>query len=420
MATELMGGPFDITLVQDDEFDREYNCKFHVMSDGTDDDGPNAVLNTPGLPVPGSAWIWEDTLDEEVYRLPRVGIRRHQELKATTRVYWWEIAFTYSSKACAIVESSDPLLQPYKLSGSGIKYTEEKTHDRYRRPIQNSAFQQFRGNVVEFDANRPQVIIEQNVAYLEKELLAKLIDGVNEEPMWGLPARCWKFSDYGWQERCRAGGVAYYTRRLVFEAFVRINPDQPDPEADDYLISGYDRDLPDTATKVLWGHWSDKGKWIIDPVGVDETTNEPIWPDPSNPKDFMRAVDRRGNPTELILNGRGVPYDPEEAEAVRYWIYMIDDDEADANLFTGTCEEAVAAVTTAGEDFFLYGPWETEEQRAQAIVDDSFGEPRDLNDKAGFCEKMGKHHVESYDSVNLFQLGVPTDFGEGTLGGVFG
>lgn len=73
----------------------------------------------------------------------------------------------------------------------------------------------------------------------------------------------------------------------------------------------FDRDVLDEGTKVLFGEWDRaKGFWQTKPIGV-KADGTFILPDPSNPSHFMRYADPNGNVTRIILNGHGVPWNPD-------------------------------------------------------------------------------------------------------------
>lgn len=405
MAT-LISGPIGEYKTQDDSGHKEYHLSLLVETDPATE-GSNAASQAPGLPVPGSPWDWEDLVDNDVVCHPRVEVRRHKDIKENRPVTHWMLTYLYSSKICDIFASMDPLLQDNKVSGSTTHHTIEATHDRFGVPIQNSAWEQFRGPQVEFDDARPQIIVEQNVADVERELLDGLINGVNDEPMWGLPARCIKFSEYTWSEDCRGPGMVYYKRRLVFDINARINPNAVfgDP---DYLLSGWDRDLLDQGQKVLWGHWNSQGKWEVDPIGLEyDEFGEVvgfIYPDRFNPTHFMRAIDRRGNPTTLILNGQGEPWDPDgSTDTSTFWCLS---DGVVPTVFEGTCAAAFAQAATLGPAYQVWGPWETNEAATDACsLSGIHGQPFNPS----FCpgQGQGSIHVEYYPSVNLFWLNVP-------------
>jgi hypothetical protein len=208
---------------------------------------------------------------------------------------FWRVEIRFSTKPpskerCNTTPIEDPLLEPQKVSGTFVKKTEEGLKDRFGLPIENSSHEPLIGPQNEWDADGGDTVtIEQNVADLELDVLAGLKNAVNDAPLWGLPARCIKFSSYSWSKEFYGTCFAYYKRRLEF----------------DVNINTFDRDMLDEGTKVLHGYWdSTSPNWVVDVLN-DGTT-----PDPNNPTHFDRAIDRQGNPIHVILDGAGKPFVP--------------------------------------------------------------------------------------------------------------
>lgn len=280
-------------MSRDDVGYRTYQVTFRVKAATTD--GPFNVFRTPGIFLPGASWIVDDDFDPWVWCLPTMTVTPVVKGEPNKD---WEVTQTFTNKPptrqrCNAVPIEDPLLEPQKISGSFSKFLKEATHDRFGEPITNSCHEQFRGQQVEFDNNRPTVKIEQNVADLELDLFSDMVDTVNIDELWGLPARTIKLSNVSWERKYQGTCQAYFTRILEFE----VNFDT------------FDRDLLDEGTKVINGHWGRGGNeghhWVIDPLPGG------LKPDPLNPAHFIRAVDRVGNPMKVILNGHGKPVDLE-------------------------------------------------------------------------------------------------------------
>lgn len=281
-------GPISWKLTRDDEGYRTYKIK-HRIECTSSLDGPTTVLLTPGLPVPGSAWIIGNDLDIWVWC--RFDATVEPELTEEPN-YWWTVEQEFSNKPeppekqkCQDEKTEDPLLEPQKVSGAFVKYNEEATHDRFKAPIVNSAHEQFRGPQVEFDKNRPTVKIIQNVAVLNLRMLCEMLDTVNEASLWGLDPRCLKLSGVSWDKKWHGQCFPYYTRNLEF----------------DVNFATFDRDLLDEGTKVLKGHWNRiNGHYVLANIGGST-------PDPTNPTHFNRFKDRNNENTRVILNGAGLP-----------------------------------------------------------------------------------------------------------------
>ena len=301
----------------DDAGHRTYQITFLIQTDDPDD-GPALVIQTPGLPVPGTYWDYGNDVDVWAWCRPDMDVRFHGS-QDNEPWYHWLVTCTFSTKPpsrdssqrqrCADARIEDPLLEPQKVSGSFTKYTEEFTRNHDGTPIVNSAWEQIRGPQVEFDRNRPQVRVEQNVADLELATFSNMVDTLNDAPLWGLPARAIKLTDASWERKYHGACSVYYTRSFTFDIAYRPNLVTGLPEG------AWDRKVMDEGAKVLHGHWgtgSGSVGWIVDdfysPAGVFlEEANY------LNPAHFIRAKDRNGENTRNILNGRGVPYDPSGA-----------------------------------------------------------------------------------------------------------
>lgn len=257
--------------------------------------GPYAALYlTPGLPQPGTPWDEGLVLDgwafftreAEVTPVGRTEDNKFYDVEQT--------ATTRPTRDCATQGRDDPLLFPDRVEVRTITYQKEATLDRFDNPIVNSAFEQFRGPQVEFDFHRLQVVVEQNVAHQDLDLLQELMHHLNDEPMWGFGERMIKLSAVdpiktAYHVDCEK----YFIRRLTFD------------------IDFFDRCLLDEGTKALRGQW-DKvrtsptyGQYVIDddedgPYGKVSHLLQ---------RNFKRYQDWDGNLTRVILNGKGVPWD---------------------------------------------------------------------------------------------------------------
>ena len=272
---------------RDDEGFREFTVT-HLVKTTSVADGPYIVMNASGLPAIGSVWSFGNDLDVWAFCYPYMKVDIHQP-KEGDKNYWWRVDQKFSTKPltrCQTQNVEDPLSEPQKVSGNFGKFTIEAVYDRFGNLIKSSSHEQIRGRQVEFDNNKPSVVIQQNVAALGLSTFAQMIDTVNDGPMWGLPARCVKLSNAPWERKYYGACYVYYTRTFEFDI--------------DY--NTFDRTALDEGTKVLRGHWDrDTGsptyrEWIVD-AGVSVT----------KPTHFDRYKDWNGENTRAILNGAGVP-----------------------------------------------------------------------------------------------------------------
>lgn len=313
----------------------DYELVSIVLSDSTD--GPATVLDTPGLPVPGSVWRLDDDSDIEAYCKQNARIDPDKEAEPNTK---WKVTQKFSNKGdkdrCKEQQITNPLLEPQKVSGSFSKQTVESSVDRFGNFLRNSAQEQLRGAQVEFDESRPSVKIEQNVPVLSLALITQAKDCVNAFPMWGLPARCVKLSGISWDRKFYGQCSVYYVRTFDFE----INFDT------------WDRDLLDEGTKVLNGEWSTvNANWNVKQLPGN------ITPDRFNPQHFIRFKDRHGENTKVVLDGFGLPWIPPETIQQKWWCI---NDGKEPYTFFGTCaamkasaQSPQATITgTSGADTF--------------------------------------------------------------------
>ncbi len=284
MVAEVIGGPRTWGGEIDEQGYRTYEVTHLVECDRLD--GPATIMQAQGLPTVGSKWAFGNDLDEWAFCLPYMKVTIHEPKEGEpATVYRVDQKFTNKPMSrCQDNTIQDPLLEPYKISGSFVKYTKEVAFDRYGRLVASSSWEPLRGQQTEFDHNRPTVKIEQNTLYLGLSTIASLIDTVNAYPMWGLPARCVKLSNVSWERLMWGTCTFYYKRSLEF----------------DIQYDTFDRLLTDMGTKVLNGRWKEDGTWEVTKIGE-------VTPDPNNPTHFIRATDGLGNPIQLMLDGYGKP-----------------------------------------------------------------------------------------------------------------
>ena len=296
MATEVLAGQTKWEGDIDEEGHRNYTIEFHVR--GTTTDGPYAVMTTPGLFLPGAVWSVDDDFDQWAFCTKRMQVKPLGKDRAKNK-HWLVTQYftTKPGKKCQDEEVEDPLLQPPKVNGDFSKYTEEGIIDRFGEPIVNSSWELLKGPNNEWDANRPKVYVEQNVPLLQLDIVAQMIDTLNDDVMWGFPARWWKLSNCPWEKKYYGQCNIYYTRKLEYEL----------------KYGGWDRDILDEGTKALHGRWRIAGD------GVDAGGNS-MWtclfltqgdtsvaPDENNPAHFVRVTDKKGDSMTVLLDGHGLP-----------------------------------------------------------------------------------------------------------------
>lgn len=309
MATKLLGD-YSWNLDINDEGHRTYTLKQKVHATSKDD-GPATVFFTAGLPQVGSIWNYGNDFDSWAFCSPRMRIEPLDH-KDGDPVQLWGVTNYFTTipfKRCQDNQIDDPLLEPDRISGGFVKYTQEEAFDKDGNPIINAGYEFIKGPQVEFDRNRPTVRIEQNVVNLELNVFSQMIDRVNGDPLWGLPARTIKLSNISWERLIYGTCGYYYVRIFDFD----VNYDT------------FDRTVLDEGRRIIAGEWETE---------TDSNGNEVIktppnwipygWADPTNPKHFVEFKDLNGDPSSLIYdsNETGSIWDgtylPSTVEVKRY------------------------------------------------------------------------------------------------------
>ena len=408
MSAVLMDGPLSMSLVRSDDGYRTYKLKLLIRITDTED-GPAIASNCPGLPLPGDPWLVDNDLDIWVWCRPEASITRHSDYSEGHPVHFYIGEFTFSNKpltreqaekrrGCHEQQIEDPLLEPDRTSGGFQKKSKEATHNRFGEPIFTSSFEVVRGPQVEFDDSRPTVKIVQNRLLLQFDLLCFLIDCVNDTTLWGFPARWVKFSNCTWEEQYYGLCYRYYVRTLEFE-----------------IREDWDRNLLDEGTKVLNGHWGDgeaEGSgWVLDNIAGSA-------PDPNKPSHYIRAIDRKGDPMRIVLDGDGKPADTVIIQVLS--IQITDPLGQQMTITTLTPHGLIS-----GNRFVLLGfdpPYYngqytvTSASNTTTIVCDT---PIDFPDEVAEYGELfhnkggtpGNIHVEKYRSANFLLLGIPLVIG---------
>jgi hypothetical protein len=293
MATRLRPGARTWSLTRDKDGHRDYRV-IHVVESATTD-GPFNVLLTAGLPLPGAPWLFDGDSDPWAFCLPDANIRPVLEAEPNTV---WTVEQTFTTKPpptsrCQDTPAGDPLTIPPAVGGSFVRVTEERSIDRSGEAMQNSAQENLRGPVVEFDTGGPVVKVDQNVLNLQLPLLAQMIHTVNDAPLWGMAARCVRLSGVSWERKYYGTCHVYYSRNLEFV----INYDT------------FDRVALDEGTMCLRGDWERNtpslyyGTWK---VATDPTTGAPYTGD--KPGHYQKFKDWNGENSRVILDGFGRPF----------------------------------------------------------------------------------------------------------------
>lgn len=280
---------------EDEEGHREWVVK-HLVRCTDYSDGPATVMRASGLPVIGAFWDYGNDYDPWAFCTPRRTVKMRNPKEGWKGKYW-EVSSYFStrrnSRRCMDESIEDPLLEPDRISGSFVKYTKEVVRDKNGNWIKSSSHELIRGPQVEFDHNRPSVVIERNIGSLGLETFSEMVDTVNDSTLWGLPARRIKLSNVNWTRNYVGTCDPYFTVTYEF----------------DIDFNGFDKEALDEGTKVLHGHWETDQtgtgtglgtNWVLDQIDGQD-------PNPNNPQHFDRYKDRYGENARVVLNGAGEP-----------------------------------------------------------------------------------------------------------------
>lgn len=270
--TATSRGRIDWNLSMDRDGYRDYNLQMLVVT--TDDlDGPERVFFASGLPAIGAPWAFGNDDDPWALRTPETKITPIVTKEPNQH---WKVDLKFSNRPmwrCNTAQIDDPLSEPQRISGSFVKYLRKTDRNRFGNLILSSSHERI--DDIERDANRPSVVIEQNIATLGLSTFSQMIDGVNDSTLWGLPARRVKLSNVSWERRLYGVCSYYYTRRFEF----------------DIKYEGWD--LIDVADAGF--------KEFDDDLYADTPANR------ADPTKYRIIKDGRGEntPTKALLNGLG-------------------------------------------------------------------------------------------------------------------
>lgn len=304
MATRIIGSQTDWDGGEDADGHRTY--RLHVQTQGTLLDGPASHMQTPGLPVPGAVWAYDNDYDPSAWYTGERTVRGIGKPPCE----FFQHVYTYTTrrdrkgagsgggggknkddrgarKKCADVRIEDPLAEPPRIDWAGTREQREMTEDRFGNRLRTTSFEQLSGPLVTFDESGERVTIEQNLIDPQLDLVRQMVDTLNEATLWRLPARCWKLSDRSFSRKLYGACGFYYVRTLVFEAKIRY-----DWVTEGY-VGGWDRRVPEISSTALNGKW-----WEATPgsgrVWVIELFKSGVTPDANNPNHYIPIPNPRG------------------------------------------------------------------------------------------------------------------------------
>lgn len=308
-------GLMDWQVARSDDGHRTYTADFLIDLESLSL-GPAAVLQCPGLPLPGSFWSVGSDID--VYAKWRWGgsVRKH-DAPAGEPTNLYVLTMSASTKAERRDNSGNsggsggggqgnPLDVKPSISGSSVKYQEEDPTNDEGREIKTRAGELIRGPAVEWDKSRFNISIEIKQAYLAQGPTLAILDHLNDAPLWGFPARSIKFSSYGFERLYYNDSYVYYSIRYEFEVRTRVNEGEfLDTQYNLFeLVGDWDRWIREEGTMVWMGKWVKVGTTMEYQRSKILGVNIPL---------AIRFVDTHGQPARTLLKD-GLPYVPNPAD----------------------------------------------------------------------------------------------------------
>jgi len=204
-------------LSRDDEGHRTYDVTSKVLTSDVAD-GPLSVLSASGLPAVGSYWAIGNDEDLYAYCTPYAQVScAGQENEINTLWHVKQKFTTQAMRRCNSAGIDDPLAEPAKLSGGFRSYSEEAITDRHGDLLLMSSGELMRGDVLLVERGRPTVRVSINVSSLPLSTFAQYRGGVNDDTLWGLPARTIRLADITWERNVYGTCNYYYTITYEFE-----------------------------------------------------------------------------------------------------------------------------------------------------------------------------------------------------------
>lgn len=298
MAAQVLGH-IDWDLDQDKDGHRDYSVTWLVAA-STPSDGPQQVRQAFGLPAIGDPWLIGFDDDPWAFCWPDA---KCTPLNTKEPNYFWTVKQKFSTRPlrrCQDTPIEDPLLEPYKISGSYVKYRREAQRDKNGLPIKYTSHERIRGAEVEYEEPFPTVVISFNSASSQLPFFGPVMGHLNSEDMWGLGARRILLNEVEWERKVYGRCNYYWWTQYTFEV---------DDSEDGDL---FDRRIANVGSMCLKGT-SPGSPFKATPYTAVST--DPYDPDATrlayeNPKNFEAYVDLQGHRQRVYLNRYGIPLVP--------------------------------------------------------------------------------------------------------------
>ena len=209
------------SLTRDEDGHRTYDVTWQFRTDSYLD-GPEIVLAAVNTQLPGlgSAYSIDNDYDPWAFLTPDLSISVHKDVEEGDPALDWTVTTRYTTKPmarCMFPPIDNPLLEPYTLSGDFVHVSREMKVDKNNKPLRHPNFEPITGPEVEDKVSYPSVTIGFNTGTLPLSTYVLLINKVNDAPLWGVPARCVRFTDAKWERVLYGSCFYYYKVTYTFE-----------------------------------------------------------------------------------------------------------------------------------------------------------------------------------------------------------
>lgn len=295
MAASVIDGQHSWNVKLDEKGHRDYTITFKIRCLKTD--GPYALLSAAGAPTIGSWWYFDGDADPWAFCTPETMFEPALEGEPNTI---WLATYYFTTRPqsrCQDQSITDPMLEPYQISGSFVRKQLVLRTNRAGAVIRQPNFETVKG--LTSDASNATVTISANVWALNLPIWTAQLNSVNDATLWGMAVDCVKFSGASWERKLYGLCNLYYTLKFEFE----INPET-------HAI----RDVVQQGIKVRKGAWNNAAPpvWVPD---VNANKNNPASFEPF--KNHLNQIVT----TETLLDDQGDPdqrvgFEPETLPAI--------------------------------------------------------------------------------------------------------
>jgi hypothetical protein len=300
MADIINLGRLEWLLDRDAEGHRDYTVKWLLKTNDSEVEGqatgPWEVMQCEDLPKVGQHWLAahngdpsSQELDTNAFCHPDMTVAPVVDKETSD---FWIVSQKFSTRPIAVKFGDldnfekDPLLEPVKVGGSYVKYTEVRPKDSEGKAITNSSHEPFHGKEVEKDCNRATVWVECQTDILPLAIGTEFLDTLNRDTLWGLPPASIKLSNLTWERLVHINGAQElrYIFKTRYEFDIRV---KPQTEAGD-------------PTGYYEGDWTqeilDHGHTLTQVAGTDPVTD---------PNKYIRHKDGNDENLGVHLDGKG-------------------------------------------------------------------------------------------------------------------